>query len=67
MKKERRESTIIRDNMVHDMYNQLLSDLGALKGAVSKGYLYDRIKEKTRLSIRTISFILNHTHKKELQ
>ena len=34
---------------------------GSLANAVSKGYIYERIKEKTKLSIRTISFILNHT------
>ena len=41
--KNRRESTMVRDNEIHELYQQI------------------RIKEKTKLSIRTISFILNHT------
>lgn len=59
--KNRRESTIVRDNEIHELYQQIRKELGCLANAVSKGYIYERIKEKTKLSIRTISFILNHT------
>lgn len=59
--KNRRESTIVRDNEIHKIHGQILDDLVDLANAVSKGYIYERIRERTKLSIRTISFILNHT------
>lgn len=59
--KNRRESTMVRDNEIHKLHQQILAELGDLANAVSKGYIYERIKDKTKLSIRTISFILNHT------
>lgn len=59
--KTRRESTAIRDNEIHDMYDEILRELGELRSAVSKGYIYNRIRDKTKLSIKTISYILNHT------
>lgn len=59
--KNRRESTIMRDNEVHRIYDEIIDNLGELASAVSKSYIYEKIKERTKLSIRTISFILNHT------
>lgn len=59
--KNRRESTIARDNEIHRLYRQIRNELGNLANAVSKNYIYERIKDRTKLSIRTISFILNHT------
>lgn len=59
--KNRRESTIVRDNEIHKLHRQILDELGDLANVVSKNYIYEKIQEKTKLSIRTISFILNHT------
>ena len=59
--KNRRESTMIRDNEIHKLHRQILDELGDLANVVSKNYIYEKIREKTKLSIRTISFILNHT------
>ena len=59
--KNRRESTIVRDNEIHKLHRQILDELGDLANVVSKNYIYGKIQEKTKLSIRTISFILNHT------
>lgn len=56
-----RESTEIRYNHVHKLYSAFIRELGELSAVVSKNYLYGKIKERTGLSIRTISFILNHT------
>lgn len=42
-----RDSTVIRDNEIHRMYN-------------------DKIKDKTGLSIRHISRIINHTKVEEI-
>lgn len=57
----RRESTLVRDKEVCRIYNQILNKLGELRNVVSKSYIYEKIKERTKLSIRTISFIVNHT------
>ena len=43
------------------MYKSILRGLVELAGVVSKTYIYERIRERTKLSVRTISFILNHT------
>ena len=51
----------MRDEEVRRMYRDILHGLGSLASVVSKGYIYGQIRERTRLSIRTISFILNHT------
>lgn len=61
-----RDSSIIRYNEVHDMYDKIIKDLGDMSAYVSKGYIYDKIKERTGLSIRHISRILNHTKRKDL-
>ena len=51
----------MRDSQVHQLYNEIIHNLGDLASVVSKSYIYQKIQERTRLSIRTISFILNHT------
>ena len=53
-----RDSSIIRYNEVHDMYDKIIKDLGDMSAYVSKGYIYDKIKERTGLSTRHISDIL---------
>lgn len=58
---KRRTSTIARDNAIHAMHKEISESLGDLKSVVSKTYVYECIKSRTKLSIRTISFILNHT------
>lgn len=42
-------------------------NLGDVSAYVSKGYIYDKIKERTGLSTRHISRILNHTKRKDLR
>lgn len=54
-------------NEVHDMYDKIIKDLGDMSAYVSKGYIYDKIKERTGLSTRHISRILNHTKRKDLR
>ena len=41
-----RDSSIIRYNEVHDMYDKIIKDLGDMSAYVSKGYIYDKIKTK---------------------
>lgn len=59
--KNRRESTSVRDNEVHRMYREILKSFGDAANAISRTYIYEKIHERTKLSIRTISFIINHT------
>lgn len=62
--KNRRESTTVRDNEIHRMYRDILNSFGEAANAVSKTYVYEKIHNRTKLSIRTISFIINHTQLK---
>lgn len=59
--KNRRGSTIIRDNEVHQAYHDLCIELGSMSRFVSKQYIYERIRARTGLCSKTIAFILNHT------
>ena len=52
---------MVRDNEIHKIHKEILAGLGDLANVVSKNYVYEQIRERTKLSIRTISFILNHT------
>lgn len=56
-----RDSTVIRNNEIHKMYDEILDELGDLATVVSRNYVYGRIKDRTGLSIRHISRIINHT------
>nr|DAK09561.1 MAG TPA: hypothetical protein [Caudoviricetes sp.] len=58
-----RDSTVIRNNEIHRMYNEILDELGDLATVVSRNYVYGRIKDRTGLSIRHISRIINHSCK----
>ena len=55
-----RDSTVIRNNEIHRMYNEILDEL------VSRNYVYGKIKDRTGLSIRHISRIINHTKVEEI-
>lgn len=61
-----RDSTVIRNNETHRMYYEILNELGDLATVVSRNYVYDRIKDRTGLSIRHISRIINHTKVEEI-
>lgn len=61
-----RDSTVIRDNEIHRMYNEILNELGDLATVVSRNYVYGKIKDRTGLSIRHISRIINHTKVEEI-
>lgn len=61
-----RDSTVILNNEIHKMYDEILNDLGDLATVVSRNYVYGRIKDSTGLSIRHISRIINHTKVEEI-
>lgn len=59
-------STVIRNNEIHRMYDEILDELGDLATVVSRNYVYGKIKDRTGLSIRHISRIINHTKVEEI-
>lgn len=61
-----RDSTVIRNNEIHRMYDEILDELGDLATVVSRNYVYGKIKDRTGLSIRHISRIINHTKVEEI-
>ena len=61
-----RDSTVIRNNEIHKMYDEILNELGDLATVVSRNYVYGKIKDRTGLSIRHISRIINHTMERDM-
>ena len=61
-----RDSTVILNNEIHRMYDEILDELGDLATVVSRNYVYGKIKDRTGLSIRHISRIINHTKVEEI-
>lgn len=57
---------VIRNNEIHRMYDEILDELGDLATVVSRNYVYGKIKDRTGLSIRHISRIINHTKVEEI-
>lgn len=53
-------------NFVGEGGNEILNELGDLATVVSRNYVYGKIKDKTGLSIRHISRIINHTKVEEI-
>lgn len=51
---------------IYRMYNEILDELGDLATVVSRNYVYGKIKDRTGLSIRHISRIINHTKVEEI-
>jgi len=62
----RRPSTIIRDNSIHEAYNDVVSELGEYAYLVPKSYIYDKVGKRTGLCSKTIAYVLNHTRLTEL-
>ena len=61
--KNRKGSTVIRDNEVHQAYHDLCIELGSMSRFVSKQYIYERIRARTGLCHKTLalfSFICLH-------
>jgi len=59
----RRISTIVRHNLVHDEYKAVTNSLGEYAFLVPKSYIYKLICERTGLCVKTVAYILNHTSK----
>ena len=49
-----RDSTVIRNNEIHKMYDEILDELGDLATVVSRNYVYGRIKDRTGLEKLTV-------------
>ena len=55
-----RDSTVIRNNEIHRMYDEILDELGDLATVVSRNYVYGKIKDRTGCRI------INHTKVEEI-
>lgn len=40
-----RDSSIIKYNEIHDMYDEIIKDLGEMSAYVSKNYIYDKKRQ----------------------
>lgn len=59
----KRKSTIVRNNTVHAIYNELRQQYGdRLFNNLSRSFIYEEISRRTGLCPKTISKKLNHTH-----
>lgn len=61
-----RDSTVIRNNEIHRMYNEILDELGDLATVVSRNYVYGKIKDRTGLSIRHISSMIKEVMERDM-
>lgn len=62
----RRKSTIVRNNQVHSIYNDLKNQYGdKIFNSLSKAFIYEEISIRTGLCVKTISNILNHSRAEE--
>lgn len=57
----RRDSTVCRHNRVYDIYLSLMEEMGAYAALVPRSYIYERIRARTGLCVKTIAYIINHT------
>lgn len=55
------ESTNKRYEAVRKIYDDILNELGKFAQLVPRNYIYSLLQEKTGLSTRTLSRILNHS------
>lgn len=46
-----RDSTVIRNNEIHRMYNEILDELGDLATVVSRNYVYGKIKDRRDIHV----------------
>lgn len=56
-----RDSSIIRYNEVHDMYDKIIKDLGDMSAYVSKGYIYVGLYKKERIINLSFLFLTAST------
>lgn len=61
MKKVQRQSTVVRNNMVFSIYDELKKEYGEVFNFIVREFIYEKIKERTGLHTKTIAKILNHS------
>ena len=63
--KNRRPSTVFRDNKEHEAYEEICKELGEYSRLVPRLHIYDKEKARTGLSTKTIAYLLHHTEKEQ--
>lgn len=61
MKKVQRQSTVVRNNLVFSIYEELKKEHGEAFNFIIREFIYEKIKERTGLHTKTIAKILNHS------
>lgn len=59
--RKRRDSTIMRDNRIHEAYAQVVKELGDVFPFVSRTEIYRRVAGIVHLCTKTVANVLNHT------
>lgn len=59
--KNRKPSTVVRDNHVHQIYKEVMYELGEYAHYLPRYIIYGKIGRLTGLCAKTIATILNHT------
>lgn len=58
--------TIIRDNMIHDVDDELRAEFGDAYYDMSRDSIYRRIAQRTGLCTKKIAETLNHTAREKI-
>lgn len=63
--RNRRKSTIKRDNRIHIAYNEVVKEFGNAAAFVARTEIYRRVAEAVDMCPKTVANVLNHTEYKE--
>lgn len=61
--RQRQMGTIMRDDMLHDVYEEVLRELGHWASAVSRMEIYREVSRRTGVHWKTVQYALNHTRR----
>lgn len=62
----RQQGTVLRDNLIHECYEELMRELGKWSTSVSRTDIYLEVSARTGAHWKTVQRTLNHTKKVEM-
>lgn len=60
-RKNRRRSTILRDELIFSVYKDVIEELGEYSNLVPRGYIYDLVSERTGYCRRKICKVISES------
>lgn len=60
-KSKRNLRTVLRDNRIHELHEELREQAGALYPALARGFIYDAISRRTGWSTKVVQRVLSST------